>query len=353
MKPQQTSEHLAVLGEPSEFRSNIIDPTWKPSSDWNNDPGRNNFAPSSWAESVIGPDWQPESAFDPDEDVLQGSRSTFRKSIIDPSWQPTDGFSKRKTSWSARARPTTSSLTARRITPLGEPTLAPRPWPEAFGAAVAAPGVRFRFSVSSPRARTDRGIDPRSCAEQILHARADVQQLPHDIRVEAMDDDRFATLPIPIYAAEESIDGTVERRVDHGFRAVIDRQHEARLDRAAVQPVPAPVGDRRMAHVGIDVDARHQTAGEAEALGDRVVVHLVLGGNRCVFRNNSMAGKPHVRPVPSVAGGARRPAFDIRYTAPLELEHVARRADNRIDRALGAGGVDNCVSGTHFEGMPC
>ena len=213
VNPPRTSDQLAVLGEPSQFRSNIIDPTWQPSSDWDNDPGRNNFAPSSWAESVIDPDWQPESAFDPDKDVLLGSRSTFRKSIIDPSWQPTDGFSKRKTSWSARARPTTSSLTARRITPLGEPTLGRRSWPEAFGAAVAAPGIRFRFSVSSPRAKTDRGIDPRSCAEQILHARADVQQLPHDIRVEAMDDDRFATLPISIYAAEESIGGTPRRAV--------------------------------------------------------------------------------------------------------------------------------------------
>jgi len=222
VKPQRTSEQLAVLGEPSEFRPNLIDPTWQPSSDWDNDPGRNDFAPSSWAESVIDPSWQPESAFDPDEDVLQESRSTFRKSIIDPSWQPTDGFRKRKTSWSARARPTRgriggrvmiSSLAARRITSLGEPTLAPRPWPEAFGAAVAAPGVRFRFSVSSARAKTDRRIDPPSCAEEILHARADVSERPHDIRVKAMDDDRFAILPIPIYAAEASMGGTPLRAV--------------------------------------------------------------------------------------------------------------------------------------------
>ena len=55
---------------------------------------QNNWAPSKWAESPIDPSWQPTSAFDEKKDVLADSRSTFAKSPVDSSWTPTDGFKK-------------------------------------------------------------------------------------------------------------------------------------------------------------------------------------------------------------------------------------------------------------------
>jgi len=92
----KTSEQLAVLGEPAKFQDNIIDPTWTPTSDWDNDPLKgNNWNPAKWSESIIDPTWEPTSAFDRDEDVMESGKSTFQKSIVDSSWEPTDGFKKK------------------------------------------------------------------------------------------------------------------------------------------------------------------------------------------------------------------------------------------------------------------
>lgn len=88
-----TSEELAVFGEPAKFQEDIIDPDWVPESDWDDDPVKNNnFAPSTWSKGWNDPEWQPESAFDRNEDVLADSRSTWSDSVIDNEWRPTDGF---------------------------------------------------------------------------------------------------------------------------------------------------------------------------------------------------------------------------------------------------------------------
>jgi hypothetical protein len=91
--PPRTSEQLEVFGEPARFQEDIVDSRWKPESDWEMDPVKqNNFAPSSWSKGVIDPNWQPTSGFDAQNDVLKDSRSTWAKSVIDSSWEPTDGF---------------------------------------------------------------------------------------------------------------------------------------------------------------------------------------------------------------------------------------------------------------------
>jgi hypothetical protein len=92
VEPPRTSEQLRALGPPARFQKNIIDPTWRPESAW--DEGEDVLAASrsTWAEDIIDPGWQPESAWDADEDVLAGSRSTWSKSIVDSTWTPTDGF---------------------------------------------------------------------------------------------------------------------------------------------------------------------------------------------------------------------------------------------------------------------
>jgi hypothetical protein len=97
--PPRTSEQLAVLGTPAQFQGGIRDPNWQPTSDWDNDPTKNNnWAPSKWADNVIDPEWKPESAFDADKDVLASGKSTFSDNIVDNSWQPEDGFNK-KDAW--------------------------------------------------------------------------------------------------------------------------------------------------------------------------------------------------------------------------------------------------------------
>ena len=93
--PPKTSEQTAVFGKPAKFQSGIRDPNWHPTSDWDNDPTKNNnWAPSKWADDIIDSNWEPESAFDADKDVLASGKSTFSDSIIDNSWQPEDGFKK-------------------------------------------------------------------------------------------------------------------------------------------------------------------------------------------------------------------------------------------------------------------
>jgi len=93
VEPPRRSEQLEVLGPRAEFQKDIVDHGWRPESDWEMDPEKNNnFAPSTWSDGVIDPNWQPESAFDADDDVMEKSRSTWQKGVIDSTWEPTDGF---------------------------------------------------------------------------------------------------------------------------------------------------------------------------------------------------------------------------------------------------------------------
>jgi hypothetical protein len=62
-----------------------------------------------------------------------------------------------------------------------------------------------------------------------------------------------------------------------GHIAVIDRLQQPAFGIAAIEPGAAPARDWQMAHIGIDIDARHETAPETEPACHRVVVDLVLG----------------------------------------------------------------------------
>ena len=64
---------------------------------------------------------------------------------------------------------------------------------------------------------------------------------------------------------------------DIGDFAVIYRLDEARLDQPALEKGPAPSGDRQVHHVRHHIDAGHQPADKAVALGHGVIVHLVFG----------------------------------------------------------------------------
>ena len=84
---------MATLGKPANFRRDLVDSRWTPTTDWNMDAGsQNNFNPARWARPPIDPSWKPEPAWDAASDALQDRRSTWSRNIVDSSWQPTDGF---------------------------------------------------------------------------------------------------------------------------------------------------------------------------------------------------------------------------------------------------------------------
>lgn len=95
VQPPRASDQLRALGPPSKFSNGVVDPYWRPTSDWDNDPHKNNnFAPSKWADGVIDPEWHARSAYDANKDVLASGKSSFKGSIVDNSWTPQDGFKK-------------------------------------------------------------------------------------------------------------------------------------------------------------------------------------------------------------------------------------------------------------------
>jgi len=89
----RTSQQLRALGPSAQFQPGVVDPYWRPTSDWKDDgsdPNRNDFAPSSWAESVVDSDWKPKSAFT--KDHTQFAPSQWQPDVIDSGWTPQDGF---------------------------------------------------------------------------------------------------------------------------------------------------------------------------------------------------------------------------------------------------------------------
>jgi hypothetical protein len=93
--PPRRSEQVQRIGPPSRFQEDIVDTSWRPSTDWDMNPDKqNNFAPSTWSKGPIDPEWKPKSTWDANEDVLASGRSEWRESIIDPTWKPTDGFAR-------------------------------------------------------------------------------------------------------------------------------------------------------------------------------------------------------------------------------------------------------------------
>jgi hypothetical protein len=196
VEPLRPSEAQEVFGEPSRFRPNVIDPTWEPESGF---PDGDVLAGSrsTWQPSVIDPTWTPESGF-PDGDVLKDSRSTWTESIVDNKWVPEDGFKKRKMSWQ---HATGQVPTGARVRLTSARTLAPQPTPDRALAAAQGwyegfsstrSGVPFRFKLSTRPRRSATAV--RDCAKRVLQASGPVA-------VEALEDERYANLPIHVYRA--------------------------------------------------------------------------------------------------------------------------------------------------------
>jgi len=86
-------EQLEVLNDSTaSFRKSVIDPYWRPESDWDLDPAQNNFNPARWYQSPIDPNWIPRSGYSSSDDVTEFNPVHWYQSPIDPLWYPTDGF---------------------------------------------------------------------------------------------------------------------------------------------------------------------------------------------------------------------------------------------------------------------
>ncbi len=87
--------------------------------------------------------------------------------------------------------------------------------------------------------------------------------------------------------------------------AIVDGLQEAGLEAAVLEKLATPAGDGEMRHVGVDVDAGHQAAGEAEALRHGIVVDLVLRGVRRVVGDDGVGFELDAHVCPSLVSGSR------------------------------------------------
>ncbi len=92
--PTRSELRRVLQPSTSSFRPNVINPFWKPTSDWDMSPSRNNFNPARWFEAPIPFEWTPVSGFTADGDVTQFNPARWYEAPIDPTWYPTDGFRK-------------------------------------------------------------------------------------------------------------------------------------------------------------------------------------------------------------------------------------------------------------------
>ena len=87
------AEQLRVLRESTaRFRENLVDPYWRPESDWRNDPSLNNFNPSRWYRPPIDPEWKFSSVFKQSDDRTEFNPARWYRAPIDATWWPSDGF---------------------------------------------------------------------------------------------------------------------------------------------------------------------------------------------------------------------------------------------------------------------
>jgi hypothetical protein len=101
---QHPRDQLKILGPPTQWTKDIIDPTWVPTNAF--DPEKDVLAGSrsTWSKSAVDTTWYPTSGLDMKKDVFAKSRATWAESIVDTTWKPTDGFGF-KPLWPSAPRP--------------------------------------------------------------------------------------------------------------------------------------------------------------------------------------------------------------------------------------------------------
>jgi hypothetical protein len=200
-RPPSREEQLKVLGKPAEFSQGVVDPTWYPTSDWENNPRKkNNFAPSRWSRSLIDYEWDPELAYDPDADVSNFNPSTWSQSLIDVIWYPEDGFKLKKLFF----QPTEPAAPAEAVVEVAVPALTER----STGSTPVASPSRVLIGTHKRPGRTvlSSTTDRVACARQALQPMVSGAEVAWDaIQVDTVEEKVYAALPIELYAGRVAL----------------------------------------------------------------------------------------------------------------------------------------------------
>ncbi|UCF67818.1 MAG: hypothetical protein JSV80_00540 [Acidobacteriota bacterium] len=205
LEPQDPSEQRQALDEANAPRRTSIDPVWTPHDDL----PRAEIVPHQWNEPG------PDAWWTPSDDLPRAEIVPHIWSEPSPgsTWQPEDAL-RRASSWNLAA--------ARRIPSAFQPGRAPRSVLAHFGSEAPLPSYPPLLSesvihlLSSRRSRVQfsnferwvlapvpRSTRARRCAQELL----EVTGTPTSLDVTALDEARFAALPIPIYRGTASVDG--------------------------------------------------------------------------------------------------------------------------------------------------
>jgi hypothetical protein len=188
---QDPKDQLKVFGGPTRWSKNAVDTTWVPTNAY--DPNVDVMANSrsTWSKSAVDTTWVPKNAYDPNVDVMANSRSTWSKSAVDTTWKPTDGFGFKPLSFKSGPLPTPEfPQVAEAAYPPSEPATSARSW----------------------------GPSPWTCAERLFAKDAARAATAKDNRspsmsVHSLKSPLYASLGVPLYAADGTIDGAPKRAV--------------------------------------------------------------------------------------------------------------------------------------------
>ena len=90
--PRRGDQLRVLQDSTATFRDNLIDPYWRPESDWVDDPSLNNFNPARWYQPPIDPEWKFSSVYKQSEDQTNFNPARWYRSSIESNWWPSDGF---------------------------------------------------------------------------------------------------------------------------------------------------------------------------------------------------------------------------------------------------------------------
>ena len=89
----KTDEMLFIFGEPARsYARGVVDPRWRPRSDWDNGLYRNQFNPARWFKAPVDPTFIPKSAYRQSQDVTRFDPARWYSAPLDPVWRPRDGW---------------------------------------------------------------------------------------------------------------------------------------------------------------------------------------------------------------------------------------------------------------------
>ena len=176
--PQDPSQALKVFRAPTEWSKNAVDTTVVLKDAY--DPNADVMAGSrsTWSKSAVDTTVVLKDAYDPNANVMARSETTWAKNAVDTTWKPTDGFGFKPLSFKV-ASPETGGPDA------ANASGGPAPWNCA---------EKF-FVKDADRPTTEKG------------------NLSPSLSVQSVKSPLYASLGLPLYEANGTIDGAPRKAV--------------------------------------------------------------------------------------------------------------------------------------------